>query len=82
MDDFIEWVPLLHQNTGKGYAKQLVAYTAMLFWDKTKFLSYMLQANIGAVKLYMKIGFHNSNKKWASKSHKARLELRYGFKIL
>jgi ribosomal protein S18 acetylase RimI-like enzyme len=46
------------EHTGKGYAKQLVAYTANAIFEqnKTPFL-HVATANIGAIKLYEKLGF-------------------------
>ncbi|SDX66724.1 GNAT family N-acetyltransferase [Flavobacterium degerlachei] len=46
------------QHTGQGYAKQLVAHTAnaILAQNKSPFL-HVAKANIGAVKLYEKLGF-------------------------
>ena len=60
MDDFIEVSAVIThpEHTGKGYAKQLVAYTAnaILEQNKIPFL-HVAAANIGAVKLYEKLGF-------------------------
>lgn len=60
MDDFIEVSAVIThpEHTGKGYAKQLVAYTAnaILEQNKIPFL-HVAEANIGAVKLYEKLGF-------------------------
>lgn len=60
MDDFIEVSAVIThpEHTGKGYAKQLVAYTAnaILKQNKIPFL-HVAEANIGAIKLYEKLGF-------------------------
>lgn len=60
MDEFIEVSAVIThpEHTGKGYAKQLVAYTAnaILKQHKIPFL-HVAEANIGAVKLYEKSGF-------------------------
>ena len=60
MDDFIEVSAVITHpdHTGKGYAKQLVAHTAnaILRRDKIPFL-HVAQANVGAIKLYEKLGF-------------------------
>jgi hypothetical protein len=48
MDDFMRVSAVITSDTGKGYAKQLVAYTANAILDKTKFLSYMLPQLISA----------------------------------
>jgi GNAT superfamily N-acetyltransferase len=61
MNDFIEVSAVITHpdHTGKGYAKQLVAHTAnsILKQNKTPFL-HVSVANIGAVKLYEKLGFN------------------------
>ena len=46
------------EHTGKGYAKQLVAHTAkqILLENKTPYL-HVAESNIGAIKLYEKLGF-------------------------
>jgi ribosomal protein S18 acetylase RimI-like enzyme len=60
MDAFTEVSAVIThpEHTGKGYAKQLVAYTvnAIFEQDKTPFL-HVAKTNIGAVKLYEKLGF-------------------------
>ncbi|MBW4359125.1 GNAT family N-acetyltransferase [Flavobacterium taihuense] len=45
-------------HTGKGYAKQLVTYTvnAIFAQNKTPFL-HVAESNVGAIKLYEKLGF-------------------------
>ncbi|WGQ10914.1 GNAT family N-acetyltransferase [Pedobacter gandavensis] len=45
-------------HTGKGYAKQLVAHTSkqILLENKTPYL-HVAESNIGAIKLYEKLGF-------------------------
>jgi len=51
------------EHTGKGYAKQLVAHTvnAILEQNKTPFL-HVAESNIGAIKLYEKLGFQTRAK--------------------
>jgi predicted GNAT family acetyltransferase len=59
MDDFIEVSAVItSEHTGKAMQKQLVAYTAnaILEQNKIPFL-HVAAANIGAVKLYEKLGF-------------------------
>ena len=60
MDDFIEVSAVITHpdHTGKGYAKQLVAHTVNTIFaqNKTPFL-HVSEANVGAVKLYEKLGF-------------------------
>jgi GNAT superfamily N-acetyltransferase len=50
-------------HTGKGYAKQLVAHTvnAIFVQNKIPFL-HVAESNIGAIKLYEKLGFHTRTK--------------------
>jgi predicted GNAT family acetyltransferase len=65
MNDFIEVSAVITHpdHTGKGYAKQLVAHTvnAIIAQNKTPFL-HVSEANIGAVKLYEKLGFQTRKK--------------------
>lgn len=65
MNDFIEVSAVITHpdHTGKGYAKQLVAHTAnaIIAQKKTPFL-HVSEANIGAVKLYQKLGFQTRKK--------------------
>jgi len=60
MDQFIEVSAVIThpEHTGKGYAKQLVAHTVYEIFaqNKTPFL-HVAESNIGAVKLYEKLGF-------------------------
>lgn len=60
MNDFVEVSAVIThpEHTGKGYAKQLVAYTANAIFEqnKTPFL-HVAEANVGAVKLYEKLEF-------------------------
>ena len=60
MDYFIEVSAVITHpdHTGKGYAKQLVAHTVNTIFaqNKTPFL-HVSEANVGAVKLYEKLGF-------------------------
>lgn len=50
-------------HTGKGYAKQLIAHTVneILKQNKTPFL-HVAESNIGAIKLYEKLGFQTRKK--------------------
>lgn len=60
MDNFIEISAVIThpEHTGKGYAKQLVAHTANTIFDQNKIpFLHVAEANIGAVKLYEKLGF-------------------------
>lgn len=65
MDSFTEVSAVVTHpdHTGKGYAKQLVAYTVnkILKEDITPFL-HVAETNINAIKLYEKIGFHHRRK--------------------
>ncbi|MEZ7497662.1 GNAT family N-acetyltransferase [Flavobacterium sp. Arc3] len=65
MNDFIEVSAVItHPDyIGKGYAKQLVAHTvnAILNQNKTAFL-HVYEKNIGAIKLYEKLGFETRRK--------------------
>ncbi|MDQ1164732.1 GNAT family N-acetyltransferase [Flavobacterium sp. SORGH_AS_0622] len=60
MNDFTEVSAIItHPDyTGKGYAKQLTAYVANQIFteNKTPFL-HVVESNIGAIKLYEKLGF-------------------------
>jgi predicted GNAT family acetyltransferase len=60
MDAFTEVSAVIThpEHTGKGYAKQLVAFTANAIFEqnKTPFL-HVAKTNISAVKLYQKLGF-------------------------
>jgi ribosomal protein S18 acetylase RimI-like enzyme len=60
MDAFTEVSAVIThpEHTGKGYAKQLVAHAANVIFEqnKTPFL-HVAEANVGAVKLYEKLGF-------------------------
>lgn len=65
MDDYTEVSAVItHPNhTGKGYAKQLVTNTANAIFakNKTPFL-HVAESNIGAIKLYEKLGFETRAK--------------------
>lgn len=65
MDEFTEVSAVIThpEHTGKGYAKQLVAHTvnAILKQSKTPFL-HVAESNIGAIKLYEKLGFQTRAK--------------------
>lgn len=60
MEDFTEVSAIVTHpdHTGKGYAKQLIthAVNAIFEENKTPFL-HVLESNIGAIKLYEKLGF-------------------------
>jgi len=60
MNDFTEVSAIItHPDyTGKGYAKQLTAYVVNQIFteNKTPFL-HVVESNIGAIKLYEKLGF-------------------------
>jgi GNAT superfamily N-acetyltransferase len=51
------------EHTGKGYAKQLVTHTVNAIFEKNKtpFL-HVAESNIGAIKLYEKLGFQTREK--------------------
>ncbi|WP_369753381.1 GNAT family N-acetyltransferase [Flavobacterium sp. WC2409] len=60
MDDFVEVSAVIThpEHTGKGYAKQLVAHTANAIFDQNKIpFLHVAEANVGAIKLYEKLGF-------------------------
>ena len=60
MDDFIEVSAVIThpEHRGKGYSKQLVAHTVNAILDKGKIaFLHVAEANIGAIKLYEKLGF-------------------------
>jgi len=61
MNDYIEVSAVITHpdHTGKGYAKQLVTHTVNEIFrqNKTPFL-HVAESNIGAIKLYEKLGFH------------------------
>lgn len=65
MDDYIEVSAVITHpdHTGKGYAKQLVTHTvnAIFEQNKTPFL-HVSESNIGAIKLYEKLGFQTRTK--------------------
>ena len=60
MEDYIEVSAVITHpdHTGKGYAKQLVTHTvnAVFEQNKTPFL-HVSESNVGAIKLYKKLGF-------------------------
>ena len=60
MNDFTEVSAIITHpdHTGKGYAKQLIAHVVNRIFDqnKTPFL-HVVESNIGAIKLYEKLGF-------------------------
>ncbi len=65
MNNFIEVSAVITHpdHIGKGYAKQLVAHTVNAIFDqnKTPFL-HVAESNIGAIKLYEKLGFQTRKK--------------------
>ena len=65
MDDYIEVSGVIThpKHTGKGYAKQLVTHTANAIFakNKTPFL-HVSESNVGAIKLYEKLGFQTRAK--------------------
>jgi GNAT superfamily N-acetyltransferase len=65
MDEYTEVSAVITHpdHTGKGYAKQLVTHTvnAIFAKNKTPFL-HVAESNIGAIKLYEKLGFQTRTK--------------------
>jgi ribosomal protein S18 acetylase RimI-like enzyme len=65
MDEFTEVSAVIThpEHTGKGYAKQLVTHVvnAILEENKIPFL-HVAESNIGAIKLYEKLGFQTRTK--------------------
>ncbi|MDR6844872.1 GNAT family N-acetyltransferase [Flavobacterium granuli] len=65
MDEYTEVSAVIThpEHTGKGYAKQLVTHTANAIFakNKTPFL-HVAESNIGAIKLYEKLGFETRAK--------------------
>jgi len=65
MNDFVEVSAIVThpEHTGKGYAKQLIAYTVnkILNQNKIPYL-HVAESNIGAIKLYEKSGFETRRK--------------------
>lgn len=65
MDDFVEISAVVThpEHTGKGLAKQLVAHTANAIVEqgKTPYL-HVVESNVGAIKLYEKLGFTTRRK--------------------
>jgi predicted GNAT family acetyltransferase len=60
MDNYIEVSAVVThpEHTGKGYAKQLVAYTVNNIFNKNKTpYLHVAETNTGAIKLYEKLGF-------------------------
>lgn len=60
MDEFTEVSAVIThpEHTGHGYAKQLVAFTTNAIFEQNKIpFLHVAKANIGAVKLYEKLGF-------------------------
>jgi ribosomal protein S18 acetylase RimI-like enzyme len=65
MNDFTEISAIVThpEYTGQGYAKQLIAHTVNNIFDqnKTPYL-HVVESNIGAIKLYEKLGFSTRRK--------------------
>ncbi len=65
MDDFTEVSAIVThpEYTGQGYAKQLIAHAVNNIFDhnKTPYL-HVVESNIGAIKLYEKLGFSTRRK--------------------
>lgn len=65
MDEYTEVSAVIThpEHTGKGYAKQLVTHTANAIFakNKTPFL-HVAESNVGAIKLYEKLGFETRAK--------------------
>ena len=65
MDEYTEVSAVIThpEHTGKGYAKQLVTHTANAIFakNKTPFL-HVAESNVGAIKLYEKLGFQTRAK--------------------
>ena len=60
MNDFTEVSAIITHpdHTGKGYAKQLIAHVANRIFDQNKIpFLHVVESNIGAIKLYEKLGF-------------------------
>jgi ribosomal protein S18 acetylase RimI-like enzyme len=65
MNDFIEVSAVItHPDyLGKGYAKQLVAHTANVILNQNKIaFLHVYEKNLGAIKLYEKLGFETRRK--------------------
>ena len=65
MDNFTELSAIIThpEHTGKGYAKQLIAYASKKIFseNKTPYL-HVAEDNTGAIKLYEKLGFSTRRK--------------------
>jgi GNAT superfamily N-acetyltransferase len=60
MDEYTEVSAVIThpEHTGKGYAKQLVTHTANAIFAKNKIpFLHVAESNVGAIKLYEKLGF-------------------------
>ncbi len=65
MDDFVEISAVVThpEHTGKGLAKQLVAHTANAIIEEGKIpYLHVVESNVGAIKLYEKLGFTTRRK--------------------
>lgn len=65
MNDFTEVSAIITHpdHTGKGYAKQLIAYVVNRIFDQNKIpYLHVVENNIGAIKLYEKLGFETRRK--------------------
>lgn len=60
MDEYIEVSAVIthSEHTGKGYAKQLLTYATNSIFDEGKIpYLHVAETNVGAIKLYEKLGF-------------------------
>lgn len=65
MNDFTEVSAIVTHpdHTGQGYAKQLIAHTVNIIFDQNKIpYLHVVENNIGAIKLYEKLGFTTRRK--------------------
>jgi len=65
MSDFTEVSAIITHpdHTGKGYAKQLIAHVVNRIFDQNKIpYLHVVESNIGAIKLYEKLGFETRRK--------------------
>jgi ribosomal protein S18 acetylase RimI-like enzyme len=65
MDEYTEVSAVIThpEHTGKGYAKQLVTHTANAIFAKNKMpFLHVAESNVGAIKLYEKLGFQTRTK--------------------
>ncbi len=65
MNDFTEVSAIVTHpdHTGQGYAKQLIAHAVNIIFDQNKIpYLHVVENNIGAIKLYEKLGFTTRRK--------------------